>query len=80
MYPIEFRVGNPVSSSYLDRKWVPIIPQRRDIVRLGGKMYTVGHRYIGLDDHIILFLKRDPSISDKHWVFPLRRKYAREDE
>jgi hypothetical protein len=81
MYHVEFRVGNPVSSEFLDKKWVPVVPQRKDIVRLGGKMYTVEHRYIGVDDHIVLFIKRDPGISgDKHWKYPLSRRYAREDK
>ena len=81
MYACEFRKGSPLSSGYVTQKWVPVIPQRKDIVRLGGEMYTVTDRYIGIYDHVVLFIKPMPEIAgDKHWILPRKRNYAREDE
>jgi hypothetical protein len=58
-----------------------MIPQQGDIVRFEAEMYTVSARYIGMDDHVVVFVKPAPEISGhKAWVFPKRRKYDREDD
>ena len=81
MYMCEFRTGSPTRSKYMARKWVQLVPQRKDIVRLDGQMYTISRRYIGMDDHIVLFITPAPEVlGNKLWVFPRRRKYAREDD
>ena len=81
MYLCEFRTGSPVSSGYMIRKWVTVLPIQNDIVRIAGQMHTVSDRYIGMDDHAVVFVKPAPEISGhKVWVFPRRRKYDREDD
>ena len=81
MYLCEFRKGMPSYSENIRSAWVPTIPQQGDIVRLGAEMYTVSARYIGMDDHVVIFVKPSTEISGhKAWVFPKRRKYDREDD
>lgn len=81
MHLCEFRRGGPTSSKYVTKRWVTVVPQRKDIVRLNGEMYTVSDRYIGIDDHVVLFIEPAPAIAgNKYWIFPRKRDYAREDD
>ena len=75
---IEFRVGTIRNSLFYMRKWTPFLPQVGDHVRLNGLIYRVIDRYIGMDDHTVIFLENAFGVSaNQEWVFPKKRSYNR---
>lgn len=75
----EFREGTPSESKYLTRKWVPTTLQQGDLVMLGGVFYIIYSRFLGMGEHIVVFVNRPkhPVSTQEAWVYPITDKSMR---